>query len=81
MIAELSGMAPDELIGSIGDLHLYEEHAESALEQFARLGQEDYPKLHIGGVHETVDDFNADDFSVTNYHPDGVIKAKLLVGN
>lgn len=81
MIAELSGMVPDELIGSIGDLHLYEEHAEAALEQFTRLGQEDYPKLHISGVHETVDDFNADDFSVTNYHPDGVIKAKLLVGN
>ena len=36
IIAELVGMWPDELIGNLGDTHLYSDHIEQAKEQISR---------------------------------------------
>jgi thymidylate synthase len=46
IIAKEVNMVPDELIGNLGDVHLYKNHIEQAKEQITR---ESYPlpKLHI----------------------------------
>ena len=37
MIAKEVNMVPDELIGNLGDVHLYSNHIEQAKEQITRM--------------------------------------------
>jgi thymidylate synthase len=46
IIAKLVNMVPDELIGNLGDVHLYNNHLEQAAEQCSRHPFE-LPKLNI----------------------------------
>jgi thymidylate synthase len=46
IIAKSVNMVPDELIGNLGDVHLYSNHIEQAKEQIGREGFE-LPKLNI----------------------------------
>lgn len=46
IIAKAVNMVPDELIGSLGDVHLYSNHIEQAKEQISRIPYE-LPKLNI----------------------------------
>jgi thymidylate synthase len=46
IIAESVNMIPDELIGNLGDVHLYNNHIEQAKEQCNRTPY-DLPKLNI----------------------------------
>jgi len=80
MIAKITNMAPDELIGSLGDCHIYEAHYDAVKEQLSRNGSDVIPKLIIHGDQKTIDDFKYDDFEIIDYYPDSIIKAPLLVG-
>jgi thymidylate synthase len=46
IIAVSVNMIPDELIGNLGDVHLYNNHLEQAAEQCSRISYE-LPKLNI----------------------------------
>lgn len=47
IIAKVVNMVPDELIGNLGDVHLYSNHVEQAKEQIGReLSLEDRKKLY-----------------------------------
>ena len=46
LIAKAVNMVPDELIGNLGDVHLYSNHIEQAKEQIGRTPYE-LPKLNI----------------------------------
>jgi thymidylate synthase len=46
MLADEMNMVPDQLIGSLGDVHLYSNHIEQAKEQIEREGF-DLPKVHV----------------------------------
>jgi thymidylate synthase len=46
IIAKVVGMVPDELIGNLGDTHLYVEHIDAAKEQIGRTPY-DLPRLNI----------------------------------
>ena len=46
IIAKTVNMVPDELIGNLGDVHLYNNHIEQAKEQISRIPYE-LPKLNI----------------------------------
>ena len=46
IIAKTVNMVPDELIGNLGDVHLYKNHIEQAKEQIGRTPYE-LPKLNI----------------------------------
>jgi thymidylate synthase len=80
MIAKLVNMVPDELIGSLGDCHIYEAHFDAVKEQLSRNGSEHLPKLEIEGNQKTIEDFKYEDFKIMGYEPDPPIKAPLLVG-
>lgn len=80
MIAKVVNMVPDELIGSLGDCHIYEAHFDAVREQLSREGNEKLPKLEIEGEHVMLEDFKFEDFKIMGYEPDPPIKAPLLVG-
>lgn len=80
IIAKLTNMVPDELIGSLGDCHIYDAHMDAVKEQLSRKGSEHAPKLEIVGEQKEVEDFKFEDFKIMGYEPNPPIKAPLLVG-
>jgi thymidylate synthase len=86
IIAKEVNMVPEELIGNLGDVHLYSNHIEQAKEQITRTPYE-LPKL----VHMKTDDFykslsedptlyhhlDVEDFVIENYLSHSAIKAPL----
>jgi thymidylate synthase len=77
-------MVPDELIGNLGDIHLYNNHIDQATEQISR---EIYnlPQLVINdefwnpdvNAFEQIEYITPDDFDVINYKCHPRIKAPL----
>jgi len=80
IIAKAVNMVPDELIGNLGDVHLYSNHIEQAKEQISR---EPYPlptlKIKDGfDIVSGLDDmYEIDSFLLENYQSHPTIKAKL----
>jgi thymidylate synthase len=81
IIAKAVNMMPDQLIGSLGDTHLYLNHIEQAKEQIDRepmelseLKIEDLVKWEEGGCLPT---YSASDFTIENYRSHPSIKAPL----
>ena len=77
IIANEVNMVPDELIGNLGDTHLYLNHIEQAKEQIARDSFE-LPKLKIldCGV-EDISHYEIMDIELHNYQSHPSIKAPL----
>ena len=93
IIAREVNMVPDELIGNLGDTHLYSNHIEQAKEQISREPME-LPKVQITErnwyLHEAVKEhlgektfnekilsYRPDCFELINYQSHGKIKAPL----
>jgi len=74
IIAKEVNMVPDELIGNLGDTHLYLNHIEQAKEQIGReltleerrelVSQEEFNKVYTGGNPETLSHSEIDQFGV-----------------
>jgi thymidylate synthase len=91
IIAREVNMVPDELIGNLGDVHLYSNHIEQAKEQLRRepmkLPQlsylDEYHYLHdtelVGEIsfEGKIEDFRPDMFKIVNYQSHPTIKASL----
>jgi thymidylate synthase len=80
IIAKAVNMVPDELIGNLGDVHLYSNHVEQAKEQIGRTPFE-LPKLGMdyreGEYDKNLKDFVPDDFYLIDYQSHPSIKAPL----
>jgi thymidylate synthase len=80
IIAKEVNMVPDELIGNLGDVHLYSNHIEQAKEQIGREGFE-LPTLCLdyreGEYDKELKGFVPDDFVLFNYQSHPAIKAPL----
>jgi thymidylate synthase len=80
LIAKAVGMVPDELIGNLGDVHLYSNHIEQAKEQISREPFK-LPKLGMdfrdGEYDINLTDFVHDDFYLIDYQSHPTIKAPL----
>jgi thymidylate synthase len=77
IIAREVNMVPDELIGNLGDVHLYSNHIEQAKEQIGREPFE-LPTLEIHSSE--IDDIahhEISDFEIKNYQSHLSIKAPL----
>jgi thymidylate synthase len=73
MIADEMNMVPDELIGNLGDVHLYSNHVEQAKEQIGREPFE-LPKVHVrDGIYCS----SIGDVILENYQAHPTIKAPL----
>lgn len=80
MIAKLVNMVPDELIGSLGDCHIYLNQMDGVQEHLKRNGYDELPKLVIEGIQNCVEDFKYEDFNFIGYKCDPPIKMPLSVG-
>jgi thymidylate synthase len=79
IIAKEVNMVPDELIGHLGDTHLYLNHIEQAKEQLTRTPF-DLPKIKLPEVDSIIDnitEINPKDFILENYKSHATIKAPL----
>ena len=73
LMAKEVNMSPDDLIGNLGDTHLYLNHIEQAKEQINRTPYE-LPKIKIGG---SFDNLKLEDIELIDYQSHPPIKAKL----
>jgi len=86
IIAKEVNMVPDELIGNLGDVHLYKNHIEQAKEQITREPME-LPSVQInrtlfeGGKPDPnkldLDYYSIHNFELLDYQPHPAIKAPL----
>jgi len=84
IIAKEVNMIPEDLIGNLGDVHLYSNHIEQAKEQLTRSAY-DLPKLVINKTDEFWKGFDVSlfnhldttDFTIENYQSHPAIKAPL----
>jgi thymidylate synthase len=84
IIAKEVNMIPDEIIGNLGDVHLYLDHIEQAKEQISRKPF-DLPKLKMNPIflanleHKSFDEaINGEvNFELENYKSHPAIKAPL----
>uniref|UniRef100_A0A6C0DBN8 thymidylate synthase n=1 Tax=viral metagenome TaxID=1070528 RepID=A0A6C0DBN8_9ZZZZ len=67
------GLEPGRLIIHLGDVHIYDEHLEGALEQLSREPLAP-PKLSIRGELETMGDITYEHFVLEQYAPHPPIK-------
>lgn len=88
ILANEVNMVPEELIGSLGDTHLYLNHKKQALEvmdnpthPLPRLIINDEfwnpENILIGGFDSIIKGMEYDDFQLLNYVSEGVVKAPL----
>jgi len=90
IIAKEVNMVPDELIGNLGDVHLYSNHIEQAKEQIGRTPYE-LPQLEMTAWMEymtapndvrltfdsLIESLEPSDFDIKNYQSHPTIKAPL----
>jgi thymidylate synthase len=77
ILAKEVNMVPDQLIGSLGDVHLYSNHVEQAKEQIER---EPFPLPTLRIASGPLDDIahhEIMDFDILNYQSHPAIKAPL----
>jgi len=83
MIAREVNMVPENLIGHLGDTHLYLNHLEQAQQQLERIPR-DLPIMKMSSGHNfraalkgNADEIDLDDFMLVGYNPHPTIKAPL----
>ena len=77
IIAKEVNMVPDELIGNLGDVHLYSNHKEQAAEQIGRTPFELPILVMITNPELKFDEYVYENFRLINYQSHESIKAPL----
>jgi len=82
-LGKLTNMIPEELIGNLGDTHLYLNHIEQAREQIERAPKE-LPNIRLNfdfeywdGYIVSWDKIKVENIELLNYNPHPAIKAPL----
>jgi len=78
MVAHVTGLKAGELIHSLGDAHLYNNHLEQAQHQLTRRPKK-LPELEILPPRSSLFDFTYEDFLIRDYDPQPGIKAAISV--
>lgn len=81
MIAHVTNMKVGELIGSLGDTHIYIDQIDGVKEQLERNPNEyKLPILELNPLVKNINDFTFDDFNIKGYESYPTIKFPLSVG-
>ncbi len=78
MVAQVTDLAPGELVHTLGDAHLYKNHLEQAREQLRREPRP-LPSMELNAGVRSLFDFTYDDFRLTGYEPHPHIRAPVAV--
>ena len=78
MLAQISDLAPGEFIHTLGDAHLYLNHAKQVKEQLTRTPRS-LPRLTINPDVRRLEDFRYEDFTLEAYDPYPSIRAPVAV--
>jgi thymidylate synthase len=78
LIAKHCGLEAYEFVHFIGNAHIYEEHIECIKQQLNREPY-DFPTLNIKTKRENINDYQIDDFELSEYNCHESIKMKMIV--
>lgn len=78
MIAQQVNMVPGELIGNLGDTHIYNNHVEPIKEQLKRDSIECSPKLILNKAKD-IFSYKFEDFTIEGYKAHPSIKMDIAV--
>ena len=78
MVAQVTGLLPGEFVHTFGDAHLYDNHMEQAELQLSRQPQR-LPTMGLNPAVAELEDFQFDDFTLTDYNPHPHISAPVAV--
>jgi thymidylate synthase len=78
MVAQVTGLAPGELVHTLGDAHLYLNHQDQAREQLSRAPRA-LPVMRLNPAVTDLSGFRFDDFTLEGYDPHPAIRAPIAV--
>ena len=78
MVAQVTGLKPDEFVHTLGDAHLYSNHLEQARLQLTRAPRA-LPTMTLNPDVTDIFAFRYEDFTLTGYDPHPHIKAEVAV--
>lgn len=78
MMAQVTDLAPGELILALGDAHLYLNHVEQARLQLEREPRS-LPRIQLNPAVRSLFDFRPEDFTLIEYDPHPAIRAPIAV--
>ena len=76
LLAHHCGLVGYEFIHNIGNTHIYDDHVDSLKIQISRQPYE-FPKLTILKIYDSIDDYNLEDFKISNYNYHENIKLEM----
>jgi len=76
IIAKILGREPGEFVHTFGDLHIYENHKEQAVEQLSREPNP-LPRIEFTQEFDSLDSFRPEYVNLVGYEPHASIKAEL----
>ena len=81
LIEKETGLVAGELVGGLGDVHIYENHQEQVNTQLSREPRE-LPKVKVTvpeGKEFSIFEWTHEDYEITDYNPHPFIKAEVAV--
>lgn len=78
MVAQVTGLEPEEFIHTFGDVHIYLNHLEQVKLQLSREPRP-LPKMGIHPEGKDIFSFRYEDFRIENYNSHPAIKAPVAV--
>jgi thymidylate synthase len=77
LLAKHCGLVAHEFIYFMGNCHIYEDHIDAMKIQIERVPFE-FPKVEIANKRENINDYELDDFVVTDYQSHAAIKMLMV---
>lgn len=78
MVAQSTGLEPDDFVHNLGDAHIYHDHFSAVEEQLSREPMAP-PSLWLNPEIKDIDAFTMKDIKLKNYESHPMIQAKMLV--
>ena len=78
MVAQVTGLAPGDLVHTLGDAHLYLNHLEQAKAQLSRYPYP-APRLRLSPHRGSLCEFRFDDIEIADYRHHSAILAPIAV--
>ena len=76
ILAHHCGLKAGELLYTLGNSHIYDDHLEPLNEQTKRVPY-NFPKLNIKNMHNNINDYKIDDFEIQDYNYHEIIKMEM----